>query len=352
MSLSGQSLLSGNSQPVSNNDIDTLPTPSFSGDNIITSTPEDAMEGCDPGSCDSHVTSKGETSTVTTTSGSFDNTETSSGGSHGDGSRGGGENGGNMSHEDHNDEQNSDNKRYDKGTSEGGDNLGDNKDGGLQEDTAKDSSSQEVELDTYIKVVDEKEVDKTVCPQSPAAVKSPPLWESKTGEREQGRENELEEEAQSPVLLPSQDTDYRPPDNTPAIPHRTAVSPAPSTANSSQVCSSFVLHLSPSQSTQHDNSTRAEDVMEVDTEPSPQSGSKAAQSENASPIPLSRAGPLCDYVTVQDTTVGVTATTPTLIQTHPISIPSSSHQLQMFSQLSGKLYKTFHYWLLLLHHRT
>ena len=37
------------------------------------------MEGCDPGSCDSHVTSKGETSTVTTTSGSFDNTETSSG---------------------------------------------------------------------------------------------------------------------------------------------------------------------------------------------------------------------------------------------------------------------------------
>ena len=47
------------------------------------------MEGCDPGSCDSHVTSKGETSTVTTTSGSFDNTETSSGGSHGDGSRGG-----------------------------------------------------------------------------------------------------------------------------------------------------------------------------------------------------------------------------------------------------------------------
>ena len=48
------------------------------------------MEGCDPGSCDSHVTSKGETSTVTTTSGSFDNTETSSGGSHGDGSRGGG----------------------------------------------------------------------------------------------------------------------------------------------------------------------------------------------------------------------------------------------------------------------
>ena len=44
-------------------------------------------------------------------------------------------------------EQNSDNKRYDKGTSEGGK----HKDGGLQEDTAKDSSSQEVELDTYLR---------------------------------------------------------------------------------------------------------------------------------------------------------------------------------------------------------
>ena len=41
------------------------------------------------------------------------------------------------------------------------------------------------------------------------------------------------------------------------------------------------------------------------------------------------AGPLCDYVTVQDTTVGV-ATTPTLIQTHLDSIkltPAANDQV-------------------------
>ena len=312
--LSNSQPLLSSSQPVSNNDVDTLPTLSFSGDNIITSTPEDPEANKDGGE---------DTNTIT--SSSCDTTGTSSGGSHGDGSRGGGAgNEGDKSFEERNDELD---KKSDDGNNKGGDNFGDNKDGGAQEGASKDSSSQEME----------KEADKTVCPvQSSAAVET--TTPVKAPEDEQRKEDDLIEGGQSPVLLPSQDTDDRPDE---LVAPSYTVSPAPSTANSSQVCSSFMLRLSPSQSTQHGNdSTRDEDLMEVETEkqPSLHSGSEAARPKD------SLAKPLSDNV--QDT-VGVTTT---LIQTHSLI---TSHQLQTSSynasQLSGKNYTnqclnhTFHF---------
>lgn len=176
----------------------------------------------------------------------------------------------------------------------------------MQEDAAKDSLE--------IMEVGEKEADKTVCLQSSAAVETTLL---KASETEQGAEDELMEGGQSPVLLPSQDTDDRPDVH---VVLSCTVSPAPSTSSSSQVCSSFVLHLSPSQPTQHGT-----DMMEIETakQPTLQSGSEV---ENVSPLSLLHAKPLSDNAVVQDKDA-------TLIQAH-----SSSHQLSNYdpSQLSGK----------------
>lgn len=430
-SLSGQSV---RSQPISGylerSDSDTLPTLSLSGD-VIASTPVES-EGCAFSSYNSHATSTqncnnnntkdhGESgggeegegnmndSTSSSTSTAVMDTEeddeveeegsgtvTSSGGSHGDegdhghSSNGGGEGGneGKGSNEDqsweglgngkddsrgkggndgegnsHTESRNNDNIRESVGETENLANTGDPQKSKLMEgnNNGSESSSQ----------------DFTVPLNDDMFTSVGPLLSQEIVSNEKEMEVEEEEEpAQSPVLIPSQDSDadnapeMKDDDLTPLLP--SPLPPAlpvseihppssPSTVGSSQFRSSFAVQLSPSQSTQQlsnkqkmenieEKMTKEDGNMDKEEKMKKEDGNmdrdvtpvQVSPHQTREPSQVISAVPPTNMSSFADSSlcVATAVATPIPLQTgaallHNVPSPSSPQQSHQTSQLSG-----------------